>query len=243
MIQVFLKEVRSFLSSLIAYIVIVVFLTTIGLFMWVYPDTNVLDIGHSNLDTLFYMAPWVFIFLVSAITMRSISEEVKTGTIESLTTLPLRLTDIIGGKFLASWFLVIISIVPTFLYYYTIYQLGATPGNLDVGATWGSYIGLALLGASYASIGLFASSISDNQIVSFLISVFLCFFMLSAFGQLSSLPFFSSVDYWIEWLGIQFHYQSISRGVVDTRDLVYFISLIGLFLGLTWFNLQRKLKS
>jgi ABC-2 type transport system permease protein len=243
MIQVFLKEVRSFLSSLIAYIVIVVFLTTIGLFMWVYPDTNVLDMGHSNLDTLFYMAPWVFIFLVSAITMRSISEEVKTGTIESLTTLPLKLTDIIGGKFLASWFLVIIALVPTLLYYYTIYQLGATPGNLDVGATWGSYIGLILLGAAYASIGLFASSLSDNQIVSFLISVFLCFFMLSAFQQLSALSLFKSVDYWIEWLGIDFHYQSISRGVVDTRDVVYFLSLIGLFLALTWFNLQRKLRS
>jgi ABC-2 type transport system permease protein len=232
MLNIFVKEIRSFLSSLIAYIVIAVFLIGIGLFMWVFPETNLLDFGYANMDTLFYMAPYVFIFLISAITMRSFSEEKRNGTIEILTTKPLSDRDIILGKFLAGVALV--------LYYYTVYQLGAVKGNLDTGAILGSYIGLFFLGSCYVAVGLFASAVTENQIVSFILSMFLCFMSYAAFQQISRLELFGNFGYRIEWLGIDYHYNSISRGVLDTRDVVYFFSFIALFLGLTQLSFGRR---
>ena len=233
MMPLLLKEIRSFLSSLIASIVIVVFLLAIGLFMWVFPDSNVLDYGYSTLDTLFYMAPWVFIFLISAITMKSFAEERKMGTIETITTKPINNFQIILAKYLAALILVAFSILPTLLYFYSVYELGSPRGNIDTGATWGSYIGLLLLGSCYVAIGLFSSSLTDNQIVSFILSMFLCFFCFTAFEQLSKLSLLSQIDFLIEWLGINFHYQNISRGVLDSRDVIYFISFSAFFLGLT----------
>lgn len=240
MYSIFKKEIRSFLSSLIAYVVIIVFLLIIGLFTWVFADGNVLSQGYSNLDVLFFMAPWVFIFLISAITMRSFSEEMKQGTFEILSTKPITDFQIIMGKFLASVVLVIFAILPTLLYFYSVYQLGLPKGNIDVGATWGSYIGLVLLGASYCSIGIFASAVTPNQIVAFILSMFLCFFIYVGFQQLSSLSLFGSWDSLVQSLGIQLHYDSISRGVVDTRDLVYFGSLVSIFLGLTYIVLGSR---
>lgn len=231
--SIYIKEIRSFLSSLIAYIVIIVFLLAIGLFMWIYPDTNVIDFGYANMDTLFSMAPWVLIFLISAVTMRSFSEEKRTGTIELLTTQSVTDNQIILGKYLAGLTLVIFAIVPTAVYYYTIHRLGAPVGNLDSGAIMGSYLGLVLLSACYVSIGLFASSITDSQIVSFILSMFLCFLFYSAFEQLSQFNVSGRLAYWIEWLGIDYHYRSISRGVVDTRDVAYFLSFALFFLGIT----------
>lgn len=228
-----IKEIRSFLSSLIATIVITVFLLAIGLFMWVFPDSNVLDYGYSTLDTLFYMAPWVFIFLISAITMKSFAEERKMGTMETLATKPLNSIQIILAKYFAALILVVFSILPTLLYFYSVYTLGSPVGNIDTGATWGSYIGLILLGSCYVAIGLFSSALTDNQIVAFILSMFLCFLCFSAFQQISKLDFFSQIDFLIEWLGINYHYQSISRGVLDSRDVLYFISFTALFLGLT----------
>ena len=239
MIPLFIKEIRSFLSSLIAIIVIVVFLLAIGLFMWVFPDSNTLDYGYSNMDILFNMAPWIFIFLISAITMRSFSEEKRMGTFESLVTKPISDIQIVLAKYLAGLVLVLFSLIPTFIYYYTIYQLGSPVGNIDTGATWGSYIGLLLLGSCYVAIGLFASSITENQIIAFILSMFMCFFCFSAFEQLSKLSVFSPIDYLLEWLGINYHYQSISRGVLDTRDVVYFLSFTALFLGFT-FKMSRR---
>lgn len=233
MLSIFAKEVRSFLSSLIAYIVMIVFLLAIGLFMWVFPESNVLDYGYADMNVLFDFAPWVFIFLISAITMRSFSEEKRTGTIEFLTTRPVSDLSIILGKYFAGVFLVFIALIPTLLYYYTIYTLGAPKGNLDTGAIWGSYLGLLLLGACYVGIGTFASSLTDNQIVAFVLSMFLCFFFYKAPTSLSDLKITGSFDYLIDWLGIEYHYLSISRGVVDTRSLVYFISFSTLFIGLT----------
>jgi ABC-2 type transport system permease protein len=231
--SIYIKEIRSFLSSLIAYIVIIVFLLAIGLFMWVYPDTNVLDFGYANMDTLFSMSPWVLMFLISAITMRSFSEERKTGTIELLTTQAVTDSQIILGKYLAGLTLVVFAIIPTFIYYYTIHHLGSPQGNLDSGAIAGSYIGLLLLSACYVSIGVFSSSITDSQIVAFVLSMFLCFVFYSAFEQLSKFNMNGKLAYWIEWIGIDYHYRSISRGVVDTRDVLYFFSFIAFFLGLT----------
>lgn len=233
MLSIYTKEIRSFLSSLIAYIVMIVFLLAIGLFMWIYPETNVIDFGYANMDTLFSMAPWVLIFLISAITMRSFSEERKTGTIELLTTQSVTDNQIIAGKYLAGLTLVLLAIFPTLIYYFTIHQLGAPQGNLDSGAIAGSYIGLILLAACYVSIGLFSSSITDSQIVAFVLSMFLCFVFYSAFDQLSKFNMSGKLAYWTEWLGIDYHYRSISRGVVDTRDVLYFISFVMLFLGLT----------
>ena len=229
--SIFLKEINHFFSSLIGYISLGVYLIISGLFLWVFPDTNILDYGFATLDTLFLMSPWFFMFLIPAITMRSFSDEYKAGTIELLATKPLTDFQIILGKFFAAVVLVAFAILPTLIYYYSVYQLGSTPGNIDTGATWGSYLGLLFLGASFISIGIFSSSLTDNQIVAFIIGVFLCFICYLGFEYISALPiFFGSVDDLVLTLGISAHYESISRGVVDTRDLLYFISLIVVFL-------------
>ncbi len=240
MLSIFKKEIRSFLSSLIAYVVIIVFLLIIGLFTWIFADGNVLVQGYANLDILFFMAPWVFIFLISAITMRSFSEEIKQGTFEVLSTKPITDFQIVLGKYLAAVSLVVFAILPTLLYFYSVYELGLPRGNIDVGATWGSYIGLVLLGASYAAIGIFSSAVTPNQIVAFILGMFLCFFFYVGFDQLSNLSLFGGLDSFVQSLGIQVHYDSISRGVVDTRDLVYFGSIIAVFLGLTLVVLDSR---
>ena len=240
MYSIFKKEIRSFLSSLIAYVVIIVFLLIVGLFTWVFADGNILAQGYASLDTLFFMAPWIFIFLISAITMRSFSEEINQGTFEILSTKPITDFQIILGKFLAAVCLVAFSVLPTLLYFYSVYQLGLPKGNIDMGATWGSYIGLILLGGCYASIGIFASAATSNQIVAFVLGMFLCFFFYVGFQQISNLSLFGSWDSFVQNLGIQYHYDSISRGVVDSRDLVYFGSLISFFLGLTYIVLDSR---
>lgn len=233
MLTILKKEIRSFLSSLIAYVVMIVFLIAIGLFMWVLPDYNVLDLGYANLDTLFDMAPWVFIFLISAITMRSFSEEKKTGTIEILTTKPISDLQIIMGKYFASVVLVLFVLLPTLLYYYTIYHLGAPKGNLDSGAILGSYIGLFFLASAFAAIGIFSSAVSDNQIVSFILSMFLCYCFYNVFDLFADFKLLGSYDSVVASLGINSHYQSISRGVIDSRDVLYFVSLILAFVWAT----------
>tara|TARA_B110000459_G_scaffold190364_1_gene225379 strand:- start:1043 stop:1771 length:729 start_codon:yes stop_codon:yes gene_type:complete len=240
MYSIFKKEIRSFLSSLIAYVVIIVFLLIVGLFTWVFADGNILAQGYSSLDTLFFMAPWIFIFLISAITMRSFSEEINQGTFEILSTKPITDFQIILGKYLAAVCLVAFSVLPTLLYFYSVYQLGLPKGNIDMGATWGSYIGLILLGGCYASIGIFSSAATSNQIVAFVLGMFLCFFFYVGFQQISNLSLFGGWDSFIQNLGIQYHYDSISRGVVDSRDLVYFGSLISFFLGLTYIVLDSR---
>ena len=240
MYSIFKKEIRSFLSSLIAYVVTIVFLLIVGLFTWVFADGNILAQGYASLDTLFFMAPWIFIFLISAITMRSFSEEINQGTFEILSTKPITDFQIILGKYLAAVCLVAFSVLPTLLYFYSVYQLGLPKGNIDMGATWGSYIGLILLGGCYASIGIFSSAATSNQIVAFVLGMFLCFFFYVGFQQISNLSLFGGWDSFIQNLGIQYHYDSISRGVVDSRDLVYFGSLISFFLGLTYIVLDSR---
>jgi ABC-2 type transport system permease protein len=225
------KEIKSFLSSLIGYVVIVVFLLVLGLFMWVFSvDSNVLHNGYANINPLFEIAPWVFLFLIPAITMRSFAEERKSGTIELLLTRPLKDMQIVFAKFLAGFILVIFSLLPTLVYYYTVHKLGNPPGNIDTGGMWGSYIGLLFLGGAFVSIGIFASALSDNQIISFVMAVAFCAFCYIGFDNLSSLEIFNKADNFILSLSINTHYVSMSRGVIDTRDMLYFISLIGIFL-------------
>ena len=193
--------------------------------MWVLPNYNVFDMGYANMDTLFSMAPWVFIFLISAITMRSFSEEKKSGTIEILTTKPLSDMQIILGKYFAGVLLVLFSLIPTLLYFYTIYKLGLPVGNIDSGATWGSYLGLLFMASCFVSIGIFSSAITDNQIVSFIVSMFLCYVFYNVFDLFADFKMLGSFDSLVASIGINSHYQSISRGVIDSRDLLYFIAL------------------
>lgn len=208
-----------------------VFLVSIGLFMWVFTDTSVLEYNFATMDQLFSIAPLVFLFLIPAITMKSISEEYAQGTIELLHTKPLSISQIVVGKFLANTLLVLFSILPTIIYYYSIYYLGSPPGNLDTGAIIGSYLGLFLLSCCFVAIGMFASSLTRNQIVAFIFGAFFCFFFHWAFSFLSRFPFFSgTLDLIIQKMGINYHYTNISRGLLDTRDIIYFFSVIALFL-------------
>ncbi len=233
MVPIFLKEIRSFFSTLTAYVVITVFLVVTGLFVWVFPDTNVLDSGFAQLDTLFSLSPYIFMFLIPAITMRSFAEEKKAATMELLLTRPLTDWQIILGKYFSCWVLALMALLPTFLYVYTVYQLGSPPGNLDMAAVIGSYTGLASLAAVFTSIGLFASSLSDNQIVAFLIAVFFCFVGYDGFTLVASVNVWASYSYTISQLGIDHHYNSISRGLIDSRDLLYFVSFVLVMLWLT----------
>jgi ABC-2 type transport system permease protein len=207
-----------------------VFLLAIGLFTWVLPDYNVFDYGYANLDTLFNMAPWLFIFLISAITMRSLSEEKKNGTIEIISTKPISDLAIILGKYFAGLTIVLFTLLPTLIYYITIYQLGAPKGNLDSGAIMGSYIGLFFLSSCFVAVGMFASAISDNQIVSFIVSMFLCFLFYNIFELIADFKLLGTWDSVVANLGINAHYQSISRGVIDSRDLFYFIGFDMVFI-------------
>lgn len=241
MFALYLKEIRAFLSSITGYVVILVFLVSTGLFLWFFPnDFNILDYGYANLDGLFIVAPIVFLFLVPAITMRSFSEEKKTGTIELLFTRPLSDMQIVSAKFLASVTLILISLLPTLVYFFSVYQLGFPVGNLDMGSIWGSYLGLLFLGAAFASVGVFASSLSDNQVISFILAIIISSFLYLGFEFIYSLDLFGSIDLFIRSLGMSSHYSSISRGVVDTRDVVYFLSVIALFLFLTNFSLSKR---
>lgn len=230
---IFKKEIRSFLGSFIAYIVIGVFLLLTGLFLWMIKGNNIFDLGVASLQVMFEVAPFILIFLVSAITMRSISEEKRLGTLEILTTKPIHDVQIITGKFLASVTLIIIAIIPTLFYYYAIHQLASPIGNIDTGATLGSYIGLILLAACYASVGMFSSSLTDNQIVALITSMLFNFFFFGVLGMLGDISWLTNIGKSLEWFGLEFHYDSISRGVIDTRDVVYFLGFILVFLGLT----------
>jgi len=232
------KEITSYLSSLVAYVTIGVFLLVLGLFLWVFPESSILDYGYAGLDSLFSTAPYLFMFLIPAITMRSLAEERREGTFELLLTRPLANWQIVLGKYLACLVLVLFALLPTLVYYYSVYQLGAPQGNIDTGGVIGSYIGLFLLGGSFTAIGLFASSISKNQIIAFTIAVFLCFFFYSGFDSLSQMLALQSLN--LQDIGITEHYQSVSRGVLDTRDLTYFIIVVGLFICLTLAALTRQ---
>ena len=235
------KEISSFLNSLIGYIVIIVFLLINSLFLWVFPlQFNILDYGIASIDNLFMLSPFVFLFLIPAITMRSFADEQKTGTIELLMTKPLTDMQIIGAKYLAGLVLVLFSLVPTLVYFVSVYKLGLPPGNVDIGGTWGSYLGLFFLGAGFVAIGIFSSSLAENQIVAFITSVFLCGFLYIGFEFIYSLSLFGKIDLLIQSLGMNAHYTSMSRGVIDTRDLVYFLSFISFFILLTRLSLESR---
>ncbi|MBM3405217.1 MAG: gliding motility-associated ABC transporter substrate-binding protein GldG [Bacteroidetes bacterium] len=235
------KEINSFLNALIGYIVIIVFLVFMGLFLWLLPmQFNILDFGYANLDGLFIFAPFVFLFLIPAITMRSFAEEKRSGTLELLLTQPLTDNQIILAKWLSGVVLVAFALLPTLIYFLSVYLLGDPAGNMDTGATWGSYMGLFLLGAVFVAIGIFASSISDNQIVAFITAAFLSAFLYIGFELFSDFTLSGTVALFVQSLGINAHYASMSRGVIDSRDLVYFFSVILLFILLTKVSMESR---
>ncbi len=228
------KEITSFFSSITGYLVVGVFLTLTGLFLWVIPgDFNILFGGYATLDSLFYMAPWLYLLLVPAITMRMFSDEKKSGTIELLYTRPLTELQIVLAKYAGALTLVVISLLPTLIYFYSVVQLGNPIGNIDYGGTWGSFIGLFFLASIYVSIGIFSSSLTENQIVSFIIALVLCFIFYNGIDAISQLAGSNQLGNSIANFGIDQHYESISRGVVDSRDILYFLSVNAIFIFLT----------
>jgi ABC-2 type transport system permease protein len=240
--SIFIKELNSFFSSIIGYIAILFFLTVCGLFIWVMPNYTVLrSDGYATLDSFFELAPWFLMLLIPAITMRSFADEFRAGTIEWLSTKPLRSLDIILGKYFASLVLVVFAILPTLIYVYTINNLSVIENSIDYGGIAGSYIGLLFLAAGFTAIGIFCSSLANNQIVGFLIALFGCYLLYSGFESLSSIPaFVDGIDYYLSMVGMSFHYNSISRGLIDSRDVIYFLSVIGLFISLTRLSLSSR---
>jgi ABC-2 type transport system permease protein len=228
------KELNHFLGSYIGYFAIIGFLILNGFFLWMNTGNNILDYGIAELDLLFETAPLIMLLLIPAITMRSLAEEYSNGTIEFLLTKPISKAQILLGKFLACLSIIALAILPTLVYVFTIYELGSPIGNLDTGATISSYIGLICLGAAFAAIGIFASAVSKNQIIAFILGIFVCYFTYRGFDDISRLPlFFGKSDDIIQSMGLSHHFMAIRKGVLDTRDLIYFISFTALFLTLS----------
>ncbi|MEI8073298.1 MAG: ABC transporter permease subunit [Bacteroidota bacterium] len=234
------KEWQQFFSSLTGYLALVVFLLLNGLFLFVFPDSNLLDFGYASLSGFFSLAPWLLLFLIPTITMRSFADEYKSGNFEILKTLPLTPNAIVIGKYLGALSIVFTALVPSVIYAFSMQSLSVT-GGIDIGATIGSYIGLCFLAAVFTAIGIAASSFTNNTVVAFIGGAFVCFLLFIGFSAMSKLPLFTAgLDYYIELLGIQFHYRSISRGVIDSRDLIYFIGIIFVFLFITGKNLLKR---
>ena len=239
--SILLREIKSFFGSPIGYLVIAIFLLLNGLFLWVFEgDYNILNSGFADLSPFFTISPWILIFLIPAVTMRSFSDEMKQGTIELLLTKPISIWEIVGGKFFGAFLLIVIAIIPTFIYVYVLYGLGMPAGNIDMGSTLGSYFGLLFLISGYTAIGVFTSTLSENQIVAFIVSVFLCFILYFGFQGVATQ--FKDWQELIAFFGMDYHFKSMSRGVIDTRDTIYFLSITLLFLSLTVYKL-KSLKS
>jgi ABC-2 type transport system permease protein len=240
MFQILKKELNSFLNSLIAYMVIGVFLAIVGFFVWVSSDSNILDYGFADLSPSFFeITPYIFIFLIPAITMRSFSEEFKGGTIELLFTKPLTDWQIVLGKFLASFLLIFVALLPTLLYYYSVYKLGNPIGNIDSAAVFGSYIGLLLLGCVFAAIGVFSSSMTDNQVVAFILAASINFILYFAIDKFAGI-FSGTTQYFLDYLSLNYHYQSLGKGLLDSRNILYLLSITFLALFFTKMQLSAK---
>jgi ABC-2 type transport system permease protein len=238
MISIFKKEISTFFNSLIAYIVIGVFLLITSLMLWMYPSSNVLDYGYAEMTSFFDFCPYIFLFLIPAITMRMFSEEFRTGTLELLFTKPITLWGIILGKYFASLCIILLALIPTIVYYFSIYALGNPLGNIDSAAVVGSYFGLVLLSAAYAAIGIFTSAISKNQVVAFILAAIVCYIFYDGIGQLSNL-FSGGFQFYLSYLGLDFHYASLGKGMLDSRNFVFLMSFSALFLVFTQMVLNK----
>lgn len=232
-----LREIKSFFGSPIGYLVIAIFLILNGLFLWVFDgEYNILNSGFADMSPFFKISPWILLFLIPAVTMRSFSDEKKQGTLELLFTKPLSIWEIVNGKFFGAFLLIVLALLPTLVYVWIIWIFGAPEGNIDIGSTLGSYFGLLFLVASYCAIGIFTSTLSENQIVAFIVAVFICFIFYFGFDGIANL--LKQNNSLISKLGMDFHFKSMSRGVLDTRDIVYFVSVTIAFLSLTVYQLK-----
>lgn len=241
MIAIYLRELAGYFSSMIAYITVGLLLAVLGLVLWVFPDFSLLLTPFAGIDGLFEIAPLIFIFLIPAFTMRTFAEEKQAATLEVLLTRPVSPWQIIFGKYLATLSWLVIALLPTVIYVFSVYQLGSPRGNIDLGQIAASYMGLILLGAVFCAVGLFASAQTFNQIVAFVMAVFFCFVLYYGFYFISRIASFTGhLDALIESFGIDYHYHSISRGVIDTRDLAYFFCIIGLCLTWTWVTITKR---
>jgi len=239
--SIFIKEINSFFSSIVGYVALLVFLVACGLFLWIIPNYSILEYGYASMERFFDIAPWLLLLLVPAVTMRSFADEFRTGTIEWLSTKPVSDLEIILGKYLATVALIVLALLPTLVYVYTISNLSYADIPIDSGAIIGSYVGLFFLASTFAAVGVFCSSLTANQITGFLIALFACYVLYTGFEQLSKLPKFSEgIDYYLSMVGMEFHYNSISRGLIDSRDVVYFISVIAFFISLTRYSLANR---
>lgn len=237
MFSILKKEFHSFFASPVGYLVIGLFLVLSGLFLWVIDsEFNMFDYGFADLTPFFQLTPWIFLFLIPAVTMRSFSDELRLGTLELLLARPISALSLILGKFFGALLLIILALLPTLIYVFAIDQLGNPSGNFDSGILIGSYLGLLFLAAAYTSIGIFTSMLTENQIVAFLSGALLCFLFYFGFDSLASIL----DSEWVKELSLSVHFESISRGVIDSRDLVYFLAVTAVFIGLTRVKLQSK---
>jgi len=239
--SIFIKEINSFFSSIVGYVALLVFLVACSLFLWIIPNYSILEYGYASMERFFDIAPWLLLLLVPAVTMRSFADEFRTGTIEWLSTKPVSDLEIILGKYLATVALIFFALLPTLIYVYTINNLSYPDISIDWGAIIGSYVGLFFLASTFAAVGVFCSSLTANQVVGFLVSLLACYVLYTGFEQLSKLPKFAEgIDYYLSMVGMEFHYNSISRGLIDSRDVIYFISVIAFFISLTRFSLTSR---
>jgi ABC-2 type transport system permease protein len=230
MLNIFLKEINGFLHSLIAYVVIGVFLVSIGMLVWVFPESNILDYGYADLSSFFSLVPFVLMFLIPAITMKMFAEETKSGSLEILLVKPVSTGDIVIGKYLAGLSLTTVALLPTLIYYYSVYQLANPVGNVDTAGIIGSYIGLFMLTSVFTAIGVFTSSITDNQVVAFIIAAFISFLLYAGLNSLAGIDLWSSFYALLSQFSLEYHYNAMSRGLLDSRDIIYFISMVIVFL-------------
>lgn len=237
--SLFLKEINAFFGSLLGYLALGLFLVALGLIVWVFPESSVLEYGYADLEVLFSYTPYVFTFLIPALSMRAIADERKTGTWELLRTSPLSLVQIVLAKYLALLCLVFLAVLPSLLYFYSIIQLGDPIGNIDQASFFGSWLGLLMIGAVFAAVGLFSSALTSQQVVAFVLGVFLCFVLYFGFSALADLQL-GDIAYWIEELSLSYHYISLSRGVVDSKDIFFLLGMSWMFLGGTVLVLRNK---
>jgi ABC-2 type transport system permease protein len=237
--SLFIKEINAFFGSLLGYLILALFLVAIGLIVWIFPETSVLEYGYADLEPLFTYTPYVFTFLIPALSMRAIAEEKRNQTWELLRTAPLSLTQIIIAKYLALLCLIILAVLPTLLYYISIVQLGDPIGNLDQAGFFGSWIGLLMIGAVFGAVGIFASALTSQQVVAFVLGVFLCFLIYFGFTAIADLQL-GAISYWIEEISLSYHYVNLSRGVIDSSDLFFLVGMIWLFLGSSILVLKNK---
>ena len=241
MTAIFKKELWSYFGNWSAWLIIGAFCLIGTLFLFFFEnDSNIFDIGTASLQSYFVLVPWLLMFIIPAISMKTLAEEQQSGTLNWLFSQPVTISEIILGKFLAVWFVGVLCLLPSLTYLYTVYTLGVPAGNIDLGATFGSYFGLIILTAAFSAVGILASSLSQNQIMAYLLGVFMCFIFYFGIEQLASYKLLSGADYILSNIGFYQHFLAFTRGLIDTRDIFYFLLVTVLCLFLAKIFVEKK---